>query len=169
MRLQTNRFGAIASFASSICILLPTYYSLASESAYAIAGGLLVAGFFLGLLLGIVFGRRASPQIGKGAFIAASLLWTPVVIGTYGFALMAAPLLVAYGALTAAGAWFGGISSLMDRNSTKPPDYVWSCLACEAPNDAGNSHCKVCGCSVTPNKSQIELGRKAFELHKNAE
>jgi hypothetical protein len=63
-----------------------------------------VVGVAAGLLLGRLFGPRDYFAVGIGAFIGALLLWTPVVVVTYGFALLGVPFLVAYAATVALGA-----------------------------------------------------------------
>lgn len=42
-----------------------------------------------------------------GAFVGISILWTPVVVVTYGFALLALPLLAAFAMLSFFGAKLG--------------------------------------------------------------
>ncbi|MES2016854.1 MAG: hypothetical protein V4484_10175 [Pseudomonadota bacterium] len=65
-----------------------------------LAAGLL--GFTVGCLLGSAF--KAPWSIAIGAFAASAIMWTPVVIVTYGFALLGLPLLFAYAACVWTGA-----------------------------------------------------------------
>lgn len=58
--------------------------------------GIIVAGFAAGMAQGALFGASCGIPIGVGAMFGAMLLWTPVVIITYGFALLGLPLLLAY-------------------------------------------------------------------------
>ena len=65
-----------------------------------------LAGFCAGVGLGLVFGAAATMEVGLGAFLAALLLWTPVVLATYGFALIALPGLALFGWIVGQGARF---------------------------------------------------------------
>ena len=51
--------------------------------------------------------RDAAVQ-GAGALLAVSLISVPVVLATYGFALIASPALLAYAGVVAAGAFVAG-------------------------------------------------------------
>ena len=70
----------------------------------SVASGALVTG----LLLGRLFGRRWYLAAGAGALLAVSLISVPVVLATYGFALIASPALLAYAGVVAAGAFVAG-------------------------------------------------------------
>jgi hypothetical protein len=65
-------------------------------------------GLVIGCLLGLVAGSNLAKAVGIGAFIGILILWTPVVVVTYGFALLALPLLALYSSLVAVGAKVGG-------------------------------------------------------------
>jgi len=45
--------------------------------------------------------------LGIGSFIGILILWLPVVLATYGFALLALPFLAAFATLVVAGATLG--------------------------------------------------------------
>lgn len=62
-----------------------------------------MTGLAAGMLEGIFIGRPWHKAIGIGTFIGTLILWSPVVIVTYGFALLALPLLAAFAVLV----WFG--------------------------------------------------------------
>jgi hypothetical protein len=79
------------------------FYFEQMAAAMAIAGLILVA-FATGALQATLFGGRSYKAIGAGAFLGASVLWMPVVVVTYGFALLGLPLLAAYAAVVALGA-----------------------------------------------------------------
>jgi hypothetical protein len=65
-------------------------------------------GGLAGVVFGRIFGRGHHRTIGAGAFAGMLLLWTPVVLNTYGFALIAVPILMAYGVIAGLGARHGG-------------------------------------------------------------
>ena len=108
MSSQRNRLGVAA---------VPAMKALLASAAgfvVCLGGGLLLVpstgmlnGFVLllafaacsagaGMILGRVFGSGYANSIGIGAMLALLLLWTPVVVVTYGFALAGIPILVAY-------------------------------------------------------------------------
>ncbi|MBA5604443.1 hypothetical protein H3H36_03590 [Duganella sp. FT3S] len=60
-------------------------------------------GLSTGMLEGIFIGRPWHRTIGIGTFIGTLILWSPVVMATYGFALLALPLLATFAVLV----WFG--------------------------------------------------------------
>lgn len=62
-----------------------------------------MTGLSTGMLEGIFIGRPWLRAIGIGTFIGTLILWSPVVLVTYGFALLALPLLAAFAVLV----WFG--------------------------------------------------------------
>ncbi|WP_409026878.1 hypothetical protein OX462_19845 [Janthinobacterium sp. SUN098] len=64
----------------------------------------IAAGLLTGILQGIVLGSSWLKTIGISAFLGALVLWTPVVLVTYGFAVVALPLLAAFAAII----WLGG-------------------------------------------------------------
>jgi hypothetical protein len=69
--------------------------------------GLCIVGASLGFILGAVFGRGCVTSIGWSAFAALALACMPVVLVTYGFALMGTPLVAGYAVIVAAGARCG--------------------------------------------------------------
>lgn len=68
-----------------------------------------VTGLLAGMLEGIFIGRPWHKAIGIGTFIGTLVLWAPVVMVTYGFALLALPLLAAFAALVWLGAKAGSM------------------------------------------------------------
>ena len=70
--------------------------------------GLVALAPLLGVVLGKLFGRGAFLPIGAGAFAGLLVIWAPVVVVTYGFALMGVPLLAAYAGCVALGVRFSG-------------------------------------------------------------
>ncbi len=69
--------------------------------------GMIVAGLSAGLVLGSVFGADCYKSIRSGAFIGVCLLSIPVVLASYGFALLGLPLLMAYASCVSIGAKCG--------------------------------------------------------------
>lgn len=66
-----------------------------------------MTGLLTGMLEGIFIGRPWHRAIGIGTFIGTLILWSPVVLVTYGFALLALPLLAGFAALAWVGAKLG--------------------------------------------------------------
>jgi hypothetical protein len=106
---------ACASFLANFLIL---------AGAILVAGGLegaaaIIAVFLLGFSVGCVLGSRfrtpAPLAVGAGALAAALLLYTPVVLATYGFALFGLPLLLLYAVCVGSGA------HMVRRQSIKQP------------------------------------------------
>jgi len=84
---------------------------------WARIAGLIALAPLLGLMLGALFGRDAFKPIGLGAFAGLLLIWTPLVLVTYGMALMGIPLLAAYAACVALGVRFSGTPSVQSDKS----------------------------------------------------
>lgn len=90
-------------FTASLLGLLQVYYTVAGNRIY-----LALAAFTYGLILGLVAQlciRQPLPKvaIGVASFCGAFTLWLPAVLVTYGFALMATPLIVAYSLMVVLG------------------------------------------------------------------
>jgi Mg/Co/Ni transporter MgtE len=62
-----------------------------------------ITGLSIGMLEGIFIARPLHRAIGIGTFIGLLIIWSPVVMVTYGFALLALPLLAAFAVLV----WLG--------------------------------------------------------------
>jgi hypothetical protein len=62
-----------------------------------------VTGLSIGILEGIFIARSLHRAIGIGTFVGLLIMWSPVVLVTYGFALLALPLLAGFSVLV----WFG--------------------------------------------------------------
>ena len=106
--------AASTSFVASFVLAWATYRFLQSFGGAAIAVCAYLGAFALGALLGLLFGRQHVRGLAFGAFVAVALLWTPVVLVTYGFALAGFPLLVIFAACLAFGAWLGSRSTRSD-------------------------------------------------------
>lgn len=71
-------------------------------------GALVLAGIAAGIAQGALFGERFYMTIGVGALLGALVMWAPIVMVTYGFALLGLPVLMAYAACVGVGAKFSG-------------------------------------------------------------
>jgi hypothetical protein len=68
---------------------------------------MLVSALAAGAFQGLLFGQSWPKVIGIGSFVGLLVLWSPVVVVTYGFALAAVPLLAAIALLVFFGARLG--------------------------------------------------------------
>jgi hypothetical protein len=66
-----------------------------------------VSGLATGISQGFFIGRPWHGAIGIGTFVGALILWSPVVVVTYGFALFWLPLLGAFAIVVYFGAKLG--------------------------------------------------------------
>lgn len=102
--LNRIRYPAVLFFTASVLGLWPIYFALSTNGWWQSAGALAY-----GLLLGFAvqrYFREPAPRrrIAAGAFLGAFMLWIPVVLTTYGLALAATPIFVAYAAAATLGA-----------------------------------------------------------------
>lgn len=83
--------------------------------------GLYLVGFAAGFCIHILV-REAVPlmRIGMASFWAAFTLWLPIVLVTYGFALMGIPILIAYGAVVGLGAYAAGALNRRSGRGVRP-------------------------------------------------
>jgi hypothetical protein len=70
------------------------------------------AALVIGLLQGRLFGAAAYKAAGVGAFLGVCVLWTPVVLVTYGLALAGLHYVVAYAGIVAVGVQWGAVNSV---------------------------------------------------------
>lgn len=87
--------GALGA-AMSILALWIVHIKLESFSLPVRLAAVVVSGVAIGMGLGFSFDRRWHKAISRGAFIGIFIVWLPVLVVTYGFALIALPLLLAY-------------------------------------------------------------------------
>ena len=78
------------------------------HSAMSITVAIFLVAFFLGIGCGNVFGWERVGSYCAGTFMAVLILWAPIVVVTYGFALLAAPLLICLVGVGVAGLNIGG-------------------------------------------------------------
>lgn len=107
-----------ASFVANLLILAGMIISADRLAAPAV----IIAGFLLGFSAGCVLGsafKNASPlAVGTGAFAAALTMYTPVILATYGIALIGVPVLLLYAACVAAGAYMVRRASVTPQHSS---------------------------------------------------
>jgi hypothetical protein len=107
------RFPAALFFVASLLGLLQVYSAIGGNG-WRIAVSALVYGLVMGFAVQLCF-REPAPKmrVAIGAFCGAFTLWLPVVAVTYGFALAATPVFVAYAAAVVLGAF---VASLLQRH-----------------------------------------------------
>jgi hypothetical protein len=99
--------GIVSFFASGVAALL--LMQIPASAGWLLTGMAYYAtAAVIGCALGILFGQRSAAAVGWGTFAAGALLSMPVVLVAYGFALAGAPLVVAFGVVAGAGAYFAG-------------------------------------------------------------
>jgi hypothetical protein len=76
-----------------------------------------ISALVAGIVEGLLVERSCLDAIGWGTFAGSLVLWSPVVIATYGFALLGLPILAGLAALV----WFGAklACSLRGRSATQ--------------------------------------------------
>ena len=84
-----------------------------------------VIGALLGSLLGARFGRACVRPVAWSGFAALALVCLPVVLVTYGFALLGSPLVAGYALFVAVGARLGASATedleVRRRTDKDPP------------------------------------------------
>lgn len=103
--LNRLRFPAIWFFAASLLGLLQVYYAIRG-GGWRLSLGALAYGLVLGFVAQLCF-RQPLPkvEVAVASFCGAFTLFLPVVVVTYGFALMAMPVFIAYSATVVIGAY----------------------------------------------------------------
>ena len=97
-------FGA--SFVTTpICVYLAFIYS-EPLPGYVRLALFVLAALGAGLMLGRLFGRERRTSIGLGALTALLVLWAPLIVLTYGFALIGVPIPMGLAVCVAIGASF---------------------------------------------------------------
>jgi hypothetical protein len=94
--LNRLRFPAIWFFAASLLGLAQVHYAIRRDG-WRLSIGALAYGLLLGFAVQLCF-RQPLPKVEVvvASFCGAFTLWLPVVVVTYGFALMATPVFIAY-------------------------------------------------------------------------
>jgi hypothetical protein len=103
MRNHMYFLAGVTCFLSSfICVL--SVYRWFQKDVFAILAGVYITGLLLGIVHGSIYPQKIWKPVFVGALAAIMGLWSPIVIGTYGFAIMALPLLFIYAICAASGA-----------------------------------------------------------------
>lgn len=107
--LDRLRFPSIWFFTASLLGLLQVYHAIRG-GGWRLSLGALAYGLVLGFVVQL-FIRQPLPKVAVAvaSFCGAFILWLPVVAVTYGFALMAAPVFMAYSATVVIGVSLAGL------------------------------------------------------------
>lgn len=89
--------------------VIGTYVTVQGVSSLTFVLALALVGMLVGGLVGIWAGDKSAKMVGVGAFIGVFIIWLPVVAVTYGFALLALPLLLLYALIMAIGSKFANM------------------------------------------------------------
>lgn len=104
--VKTLMVGALGA---AICILALCLVNIKLEdfSVLIRLAAVVLSAVALGMCLGFFFDRRWHKAIGTGKLIGTFIIWLPLVVATYGLALIAQPILVAYAWLVQMSARLG--------------------------------------------------------------
>jgi hypothetical protein len=106
--MKAPLFIGIASFVTSLVLIVLLMQIPAAAGWPLTALGYLVGGVCHGLAYGFVLRRPCAVPAGWGSFAAAAVVSVPVVLVTFGAALVVAPLLVMFAVIVGVAAHFGG-------------------------------------------------------------
>lgn len=112
MNKVKTEFIGISSAILSMLVAFFNYTALEHFSGIVRLIAIVLSALAIGICQGFFVRRSTHTMVGKGAFYGLLLLWSPVVLVTYGFALMALPLLAAFAMLVFFGAKVGAILRL---------------------------------------------------------
>jgi hypothetical protein len=106
---NTDKAGMIGVFSTVVSLLTVfiNYTCLENFSGTVRICAIVASALAIGICQGFFFERVWHKVIGIGTFVGISILWTPVVVVTYGFALLYLPLLAAFAILAFFGARLG--------------------------------------------------------------
>ena len=118
LMLKKLPFPAVTVCTASFVGLLQVY-DVVGGHAWRLSSAALAYGFVMGFALQRVV-REPIPRwrVALAAFAGSFLLWLPVVVVTYGFALMATPVFAASAGATV----LGTVAGLRCRGTSLPPD-----------------------------------------------
>lgn len=105
-KVKTGLIG-ISSAVLSFFVAFFNYTGLENFSGIIRLAAIVSSALAIGICQGFFVQRSGHRTVGIGAFFGLLILWSPVVMVTYGFALMALPLLVAFAMLVSFGAKIG--------------------------------------------------------------
>lgn len=109
MKKILKKFPALTSFLSIFFSVWGTYLLVSRNIRGATVVTIAIFGvaFLIGVIYGVESGREKIKQICLGASLAVLLLWAPIVVVTYGFALVALPVLAGFVGVVALGVIIG--------------------------------------------------------------
>ena len=116
-KFKTGLIG-IASAAISLFVAYCNYIALENFSGTVRLFAIVLSALVVGVCQGVFVQRAEHRAVGMGAFFGLLALWLPVIVVTYGFALMALPLLAAFAMLVFYGARIGARLCLTSCRST---------------------------------------------------
>jgi hypothetical protein len=107
--MKIAKGGLIGTFSAFVSVLTAVFLYTALENFSGIAKLCVVvlSGLIIGTVQGFFIEKSWHRAIGIGTFAGPLILWLPVVIVTYGFALLGLPLLAAFSTLVLFGAKLG--------------------------------------------------------------
>jgi hypothetical protein len=105
-KFKTGIIG-VSSAAISLCVAYCNYVALENFSGAVRLFSIVLCALAVGVCQGVFVQRAEHKAVGMGAFFGLLTLWLPVIVVTYGFALMALPLLAAFAMLVFYGARVG--------------------------------------------------------------
>jgi hypothetical protein len=112
MKIDPTIKCAFTSLIGNFTAVLAPYYLLHDTHAFnVVVMAIFIAGFVVALIHGWIFGRGNVLIIGVTALTVILFLYIPVVLTTYGFALLSAHYLLAYALLALIGARLGAQAS----------------------------------------------------------
>jgi amino acid transporter len=100
-------FIGICSAVITLLVAFFNYRGLENFSGIVRLVSIVSSALVIGICQGFFVQRSDHRALGMGAFFGLLILWSPVVMVTYGFALMALPLLAAFAMLVFFGAKVG--------------------------------------------------------------
>jgi uncharacterized membrane protein len=103
---KTGLIGALSAVLSFLAVFL-IYMSFDNFSAMVNLFAIVLCGLGIGIIQGFFIKRPQHRTIGIATFVGILILWLPVVLVSYGFALLALPLLAAFAMLVFFGARLG--------------------------------------------------------------
>lgn len=97
----------MSSAVISLSVAYFNYTMLENFSGIVRLMAIVLSALATGMGLGFFVQAEGQRSVGLGAFLGLLILWSPVVVVTYGFALMAVPLLAGFALLVFFGAKMG--------------------------------------------------------------
>ena len=98
--MKNNKLLAVAGAIATTVFLLPFVFRVFSWTGPYVTGAIVYSiSLLFGAVNGRVFGPSTSVVAGLAAFLTASILCIPIILVTYGFALLGSPLVIIYGLL----------------------------------------------------------------------